>query len=403
MSIIRPWPYAAKAVIQHQWDTNHLDVWVTFRFSMDQSVKPANDLWLCEADGVPKAVTVSAWQDAWTILLTIPDVPALPGEVTLEYNGPNENLKTTWNKQWEPWGPILSINVPYGWENIIFVDTINKRVGINGPPLTETFEIASHDGTDRIKIFHDDSDSWLTWTDGVFNFQTDEGTNTNTDIRTFGKGSGYGIWRLYAPNNTHHFFLAMSSAGAFFRTSTAAAGPIFFQDHAAVGVNFFYSATDGEVPTIDVHGYTPGDQNRKLSVGMHVSIHDTTSFSGTSNYHFTGNVHSTGRLTSATLTHSALGPTDDLDVSGVNTVFIDCSTNAVTIGGFTGGVDGQVLHIVRLCAAVNDATLEHNEATGNQDIFLHAGADETLTGEYGGWTLVCNGSNWYDISHAKHV
>ncbi|GAJ02290.1 unnamed protein product, partial [marine sediment metagenome] len=42
-------------------------------------------------------------------------------------------------------------------------------------------------------------------------------------------------------------------------------------------------------------------------------------------------------------------------------------------------------------------------ATGNQDIFLHAGADETLTGEYGGWSLMCNGSHWFDVSHSKHV
>jgi len=47
--------------------------------------------------------------------------------------------------------------------------------------------------------------------------------------------------------------------------------------------------------------------------------------------------------------------------------------------------------------------LEHNEGTGNQDIFLHAGADETLNGEYGGWVLVCNGTHWYDTSHSKHV
>ncbi|MBA7670355.1 hypothetical protein ES703_78500 [subsurface metagenome] len=75
----------------------------------------------------------------------------------------------------------------------------------------------------------------------------------------------------------------------------------------------------------------------------------------------------------------------------------------MVIGGFIGGVNGQVLHIARLCAAANNATLEHNEGTGNQDIFLHKGADETLTGEYGGWTLACDGSNWYDVSHAKHV
>jgi len=106
---------------------------------------------------------------------------------------------------------------------------------------------------------------------------------------------------------------------------------------------------------------------------------------------------------SGTKTHSALGPTDNVDVADVGILFIDCSANAVTIGGLVGGVDGQHLNIVRLCAAVNDVTLEHNEAHAFQKILLHRGEDETLTGEYGGWTLVCNGSNWYDVSHAKHV
>ena len=96
-------------------------------------------------------------------------------------------------------------------------------------------------------------------------------------------------------------------------------------------------------------------------------------------------------------------PQDDVDISGINVLFLDCSANDVIIGGFVGGVNGQVLHICRLCAAANDATLEYNEGTANQNIFLHAGGDETLTGEYGGWCLACNGTNWYDMSHSKHV
>ena len=101
-------PYAAKAIVEHEFDTNHLNIWVTFRFTMDQDVKPADNLWLCEVDDVLKAVTASAWQDAWTILLTVPAIAAIPDRVTLEYDGPDENLRITWGKQWEPWGPILS-------------------------------------------------------------------------------------------------------------------------------------------------------------------------------------------------------------------------------------------------------------------------------------------------------
>ena len=33
---------------------------------------------------------------------------------------------------------------------------------------------------------------------------------------------------------------------------------------------------------------------------------------------------------------------------------------------------------------------------------MHEGTDETI-GTWGGFTLVCDGSNWYDVSHAKHV
>ncbi|GAG94763.1 unnamed protein product, partial [marine sediment metagenome] len=186
-------PYAAKAIVEHEFDTDHLNIFVTFRFTMDQTIKPANNLWLCEVDEVLEAVTVSAWQDAWTILLTVPNIVVLPDRVTLEYNGPNENLKITWGKTWEPWGAIVSVELP--------------------------------------------------------------------PVRT---------------------------------TRTFSTGP---------------------------------------------------------------------------------APQDDVDVSNVNVLFLDCSANDIVIGGLVGGVDGQVLHISRLCAAANNATLEHNEGTANQNIFLHVGND----------------------------
>ena len=214
-------PYAAKAVVEHEFDTDHLNVFVTFRFAMDVTKKPPLALWLVEVDDVEKAVTVSAWQDAWTLLLTVPDIAVYPDRVTLEYAGPDENLRITWDKQWEPWGPIVSVELP---------------------PVYTT--------------------------------------------RTFSTGPD---------------------------------------------------------------------------------------------------------------------PQDAVDVSNVNILFLDCAANDITIGGFIGGVNGQVLYVARLCAAVNDVTLEHNEGTPNQNIFLHRGQDETLGGEYGGWVLACNGSNWYDISHAKHI
>jgi len=94
---------------------------------------------------------------------------------------------------------------------------------------------------------------------------------------------------------------------------------------------------------------------------------------------------------------STLGPTDDLDVS--DTTIIECNTvsNSITIGGFTGGVQGQVIHIVKTSSS-NNLSLEHAEGTGNQDIYLTTGANERIVG-YGGWTLYCNGSHWFSLSN----
>ncbi len=110
-------PYAVKAIIEHTFDTDHLDIWITFRFSMETANKPANAKWICEVNDIVKAVTASAWQDQWTILLTVDAIASIPDKVTIEYDGPSPLLTTTWGKQWEPWGPILSADgslLPYG-------------------------------------------------------------------------------------------------------------------------------------------------------------------------------------------------------------------------------------------------------------------------------------------------
>lgn len=142
-----PYPYAALAVISHVFETVHLDINVVFRFSMDQTVKPAHDLWICEVNDIEEAVTASTWLDAWTLQLTIADIGSLPIKVTLEYDGPSKLLVTTWDKQWEPWGPILSFDgslLPYGnffgseigWEQVAaqgaWYDITDEDIALNG-------------------------------------------------------------------------------------------------------------------------------------------------------------------------------------------------------------------------------------------------------------------------------
>ena len=97
---------------------------------------------------------------------------------------------------------------------------------------------------------------------------------------------------------------------------------------------------------------------------------------------------------------STTGPTNSIDVSDTTVLEVDTSSSDVTIGGFAGGVQGQILYIVKTNTA-NSVILEHDEspAAGDQQrIFSTGGADETIVG-YGGWTLYCNGDDWFSLSN----
>jgi len=160
MTVPTQYPYAAKAIIQHEFNTDHLDVYVTFRFTMNQDLTPAHALWKCEVDAVVKAITVSAWLDAWTILLTVPAVALWPDKVTLEYDGPDENLIITWGKQWEPWGPIISADMRgVDLSGYVIEDGQSDNI-INGTfDLTTIGEILSGlitatDPTQQLKLIH---------------------------------------------------------------------------------------------------------------------------------------------------------------------------------------------------------------------------------------------------------
>ena len=113
-----------------------------------------------------------------------------------------------------------------------------------------------------------------------------------------------------------------------------------------------------------------------------------------------GNVGIAGAINSNTLTITS--SSDTLDVSGVNTVFINISADIV-LGGLVGGVDGQIVNFAIIGNFTNHCRFEHDENIGGatQDFINHTGGDEDI--DNGGCIYVCNGTNWYDISHARHV
>lgn len=107
-----------------------------------------------------------------------------------------------------------------------------------------------------------------------------------------------------------------------------------------------------------------------------------------------------GAVSSATVTITA--SSDVLDVSGVNTVFVNISADII-LGGLVGGVDGQVVNFAFIGNFTNHCRFEHAAGIGGstQDFINHTAADEDI--DHGGCVYECNGTNWYDISHARHV
>jgi len=113
-------PYAAKAIIQHEYEDTTLYIWITFQKPMKLSsnplaepvifdVKPPDEKWIVELDDVETSITSSEWLDLYTMLLTITAIGIGPDKVTVQYDGPDIGLRTVWHKQWEPWAAIESV------------------------------------------------------------------------------------------------------------------------------------------------------------------------------------------------------------------------------------------------------------------------------------------------------
>jgi hypothetical protein len=95
---------------------------------------------------------------------------------------------------------------------------------------------------------------------------------------------------------------------------------------------------------------------------------------------------------------STAGPTDNVDVSDTTVLEVDTSGGSVTIGGFTGGVQGQILYVVKTTSDTYTLKLENNEGGGSQDIFSSDNSDISLVRIRGGVTLYCNGTSWFVLN-----
>jgi len=87
---------------------------------------------------------------------------------------------------------------------------------------------------------------------------------------------------------------------------------------------------------------------------------------------------------------------DAIDVSGVTAVECDTSGGHIRVGGFSGGVQGQIVHVLKSTGDAYRVIVEHDEtpASGvSQRIFTSGASDITIAAK-GGITCYCTGSEW---------
>lgn len=87
--------------------------------------------------------------------------------------------------------------------------------------------------------------------------------------------------------------------------------------------------------------------------------------------------------------------TDNYDVSHAFAILANATAGNITIGGLSGGVNGQILFIFKITSA-NNVIIEHNEAAGTQKFVTKDASDITLS-TYGGVTCIFGNNNWYII------
>ncbi len=220
-------------------------------------------------------------------------------------------------------------------------------------------------------------------------------------------GIGEFIWTTAGGDVRFALPRSGASYGTYNSRSMIIAGPAVLKDSIMIGNYWGFNRIAMNTGT---YGADLGVQNN-IQVGDSAYINSNITIGGNQftnqsdstiidpdKIETTGDVVVGGKIIKNRSTQSVVGPTDNVDVAGINILFIDTNGNNVTIGAFVNGVSGQVLEVVVIDAG-NNAILEHNEGTANQNIFLNSGADETLTASYGGWKIVCNGVSWFELDN----
>lgn len=271
--------------------------------------------------------------------------------------------------------------------------TAADAVRIKGSGLV----IGSADDSDEIKLYHDNSDAYLQWDDGILLLSTDEGANTITTIDIRGKGDQIGRMRIRDENNLEYLEIYATRGTGQVKVAGAAPGALRLQQPAQGNIECFTGAAAGERPKFAVYGRDSGDTLRNLQIGMSSTVVDTIDFTNVANYSFTGNIQVSGDIGLAAdtdliqLAANVVTINGDLRVEGLDIGIaadpdlLQLAANALTVNGdidLSGDlvVDGGDIGITGdtnlLQLAANALTINGDLASDGAAVFNDSAADK---------------------------
>ena len=300
-------------------------------------------------------------------------------------------------------------------EDVLRIDMSESRVGIGTNSPSEALDVAGNinltgdillasekkiqfasadtkiytnaDSPEDLYIESDDdiyirADDNLVIAEGTNNYVTFKGGERAVDIT----GDLFASSKIGIGTTSPSTLLELQDdANTFARINTSGSGlnsGVQFYDNDVYKWQVYNKASDDSLRFKGSSDFVSIDSSGNVGIGLTAPT-TTLDVEGTVSYKHTA--------------FTTAGPTDNVDVSDTTVLEVDTSSNNVIIGGFTGGVQGQILYIVKTNTA-NFIQLEHNEGGGSQDIFITTGSDERVVG-YGGYTLYCNGTSWFSLSN----
>ena len=204
--------------------------------------------------------------------------------------------------------------------------------------------------------------------------------NTERRFQLAVRSNGFDI-RDVTASDTSRFFINSSGTASFQDNNITNVGDIALDSissDAGTSINVTLGTDAGDDFIVDTDTLVVEGDNNRVGIGT-TSPTTTLDVEGSVSYKHT----------------SLTADSDDLDVSGV-TVVEATPSGTTRLGGLTGGVQGQILYILKVDSGLGRLIIEHNEGTGNQDIFLSSGSDVMLSTR-GGMTLYCNGTSWFAL------